>query len=248
MTSGADNRADPSGSAVNQEFDSCEDQEDWHNLCPREHRHLKKSLSHTGVSWESHNYYAQQNLHVPEEDKLVCDNVDNGNHCDSTALTNLNLGTAVDSTEALCQHVEFMEFQSGSAYLKRPRYNNNNNGSVEIEHMEYSGNKPQGEATTRVRQQEIPTISAEEWGESRSTGGATSEMDQQSSHSSLAKGDDSNPVIRRRHKKAISRSRSDLTKRCSNSSDLSELSARFSRNSADLEKFFNEMGPGQKCT
>ena len=52
----------------------------------------------------------------------------------------------------------------------------------------------------------------------------------------------SGPVVRRRPQRKFHRSRSDLTKRFSNSSDLSELSARFSRNSADLERFFNEMG------
>ncbi|ELU04598.1 hypothetical protein CAPTEDRAFT_207399 [Capitella teleta] len=43
-------------------------------------------------------------------------------------------------------------------------------------------------------------------------------------------------------RKVMSRSRSDLTKRFSNSSDLTELGLKCSRNSADLEKFFNEMG------
>lgn len=68
----------------------------------------------------------------------------------------------------------------------------------------------------------------------------SSEIDQHS-NSSLVKVDDKLVVVRRRPRK-FHRSRSDLTKRFSNSSDLSELSARFSRNSADLEKFFNEMG------
>ena len=46
-------------------------------------------------------------------------------------------------------------------------------------------------------------------------------------------------VIVRRHRKGVSRSRSDVIKRHSSSSDIS---ARFSRNSADLERFFNSMG------
>lgn len=54
---------------------------------------------------------------------------------------------------------------------------------------------------------------------------------------------DNSAVQRRR--KAVHRSRSDLTKRFSNSSEFSDLSARYSRNSADLEKFFNEMGLDQ---
>ncbi len=63
------------------------------------------------------------------------------------------------------------------------------------------------------------------------------------SNTSGVKSDDQHVILRRRPKKShVHRSRSDLTKRFSNSSDLSELSARISRNSADLEKFFNEMG------
>lgn len=48
--------------------------------------------------------------------------------------------------------------------------------------------------------------------------------------------------VQRRPKESLSRSRSDLTKRYSCSSDLSELGFKFARNSADLERFFNEMG------
>lgn len=88
---------------------------------------------------------------------------------------------------------------------------------------------------------DIPTIMAtdDSWRQSRTD--TSSEVDQRSTNS-MAKVEDSMAAVRRRVKKAIHRSRSDLTKRYSNSSDLSELSARFSRNSADLEKFFNEMG------
>ena len=49
-------------------------------------------------------------------------------------------------------------------------------------------------------------------------------------------------IVIRRRQKEVSRSHSDLSHRLSSSSDWSELSARLSRNSADLEKFFNEMG------
>ena len=51
-------------------------------------------------------------------------------------------------------------------------------------------------------------------------------------------------VVQRR-RKAVHRSGSDLTKRFSNSSEFSDLSSRYSRNSADLEKFFNDMGLDQ---
>ena len=47
------------------------------------------------------------------------------------------------------------------------------------------------------------------------------------------------PVIVRRFRKSVSRSRSELMKRHSSSSDVS---ARLSRNSVDLERFFNSMG------
>ena len=47
------------------------------------------------------------------------------------------------------------------------------------------------------------------------------------------------PVIVRRFRKNMSRSRSELMKRHSSSSDVS---ARLSRNSVDLERFFNSMG------
>ena len=100
-----------------------------------------------------------------------------------------------------------------------------------------SGRKePKGPPTGK---RDLPTISTEEWHREGP------DPERHSSHSSLVKLEDGSkvpPGVRKRHKKAISRSRSDLTKRYSNSSDLSELSARFSRNSADLEKFFNEMG------
>lgn len=46
----------------------------------------------------------------------------------------------------------------------------------------------------------------------------------------------------KKHCRPVGRSLSDLSKRMSNSSDLSELSSRLSRNSSNLEKFFNEMG------
>lgn len=61
------------------------------------------------------------------------------------------------------------------------------------------------------------------------------------SSSQLQQLEDSNApvVIVRRHRKGVSRSRSDVIKRHSSSSDIS---ARFSRNSADLERFFNSMG------
>lgn len=52
-----------------------------------------------------------------------------------------------------------------------------------------------------------------------------------------------NIVILRHQKKSIHRSHSDLSYRpCRNSSDFSDLSSRLSRTSAELERFFNEMG------
>lgn len=68
-----------------------------------------------------------------------------------------------------------------------------------------------------------------------------SDVDQLSGIGSSAQLEDSNApaVIVRRHRKGVSRSRSEVIKRHSSSSDIS---ARFSRNSADLERFFNSMG------
>ncbi len=101
--------------------------------------------------------------------------------------------------------------------------------------------KPAGSSNPAAHKPEIPSISTEEWRD----GKTFITTDRRSSHGSsspMEQGSDSVAVVRRKHKKPISRSRSDLTKRFSNSSDLSEISARFSRNSADLDRFFNEMG------
>lgn len=96
------------------------------------------------------------------------------------------------------------------------------------------------ENTSPAARRDKAHLMTDEW---RETCTDTSSDIDRASGSSLPKLDDhALAMVKRRVKKAINRSRSDLTKRLSNSSDLSELSARFSRNSADLEKFFNEMG------
>ena len=103
-----------------------------------------------------------------------------------------------------------------------------------------SGSKSENTSPATRRDKVHGLMSAGEW---RETCTDTSSDIERASGSSLPKLDDhALAMVKRRVKKAINRSRSDLTKRLSNSSDLSELSARFSRNSADLEKFFNEMG------
>lgn len=118
-------------------------------------------------------------------------------------------------------------------HQKRPRYN----GTVTAMAMDITCSHSNSHSDLKHN---LPAISMEEWQDSRTD--TSSERDRQSSQSSVQ---ESATVVRRRHRKAISRSRSDLTKRFSNSSDFSELSAKFHRNSAELEKFFNEMGLDQ---
>ena len=97
----------------------------------------------------------------------------------------------------------------------------------------------------RHRHITTPTIVAPDmWQDSIGSGGRI--HDSGSSHIDRdAHSDNSITAVQRRRKAAVHRSRSDLTKRFSNSSEFSDLSSRFSRNSADLEKFFNDMGLDQ---
>lgn len=113
---------------------------------------------------------------------------------------------------------------------------NNNIPSLDV--MDANRLKPHDTPSPSVRPK-LPGLS--EWRDARTD--TSSDTGDHHSNNSGVKSDDQNVVVRRRPKKShVHRSRSDLTKRFSNSSDLSEVSARFSRNSADLEKFFNEMG------
>ena len=82
-----------------------------------------------------------------------------------------------------------------------------------------------------------------DWREGHPSGESNSDVTH-SSHGTRSSNlmEDSGIVVRRRPKK-VQRSKSDISHRFSNSSDLSDISVnRLSRNSADLEKFFNEMG------
>lgn len=116
--------------------------------------------------------------------------------------------------------------------------NTGHNNNIPPTAMDSNRLKPHDPSSPCVR----PKLSGlTDWRDARTD--TSSDTGDHHSNNSGVKSDDQNVVMRRRPRKThVHRSRSDLTKRFSNSSDLSELSARFSRNSADLEKFFNEMG------
>ena len=124
--------------------------------------------------------------------------------------------------------------------LRKPNYNGMEKDSPGVRpKSSVDSARSSGSTPPPVPPKPKPTLMASEvWRDAHTD--TSSEIDQHSG-GSLVKVDDKLVVVRRRPRK-FHRSRSDLTKRFSNSSDLSELSARFSRNSADLEKFFNEMG------
>ncbi|KAK2164121.1 hypothetical protein LSH36_68g03026 [Paralvinella palmiformis] len=151
-------------------------------------------------------------------------------HCTTGAIRPSTLSTRasdhVTTSETAPGHIQ-------QKHQKRPRYN----GTVKAMAMDIGCSHSNSHSDLKPN---LPTISMEEWQDSRTD--TSSDRDRQSSQSSIQ---ESATVVRRRHRKAISRSRSDLTKRFSNSSDFSELSAKFHRNSAELEKFFNEMGLDQ---
>ena len=139
------------------------------------------------------------------------------------------------SIEDTCTHCQQNRLGLHSCRLSHHTGHNNN---IPPDVMDANRLKPHDTSSPSVR----PKLQGlSEWRDVR-TDTSSDTGDHHSSNSGV-KSDDQNVVVRRRPKKShVHRSRSDLTKRFSNSSDLSELSARFSRNSADLEKFFNEMG------
>ena len=147
-----------------------------------------------------------------------------------------------NNNNRMCEEdVEGVQSDFSGLSLKRPKYND--------EDMDCSKAKTQAEAGSQSPSRnnnkppgDIPSISAEEWCETDMSSIPGDVEQGVSSPIPIPVLDHNLVSVKRRHKKPVSRSKTDLMKRFSSSSDLSELSARLSRNSADLEKFFNEMG------
>ena len=138
------------------------------------------------------------------------------------------------SIEGTCAHCQQHRLGLHSCRLS---HHTGHNDNISSDVMDGNRLKQHDTSSPSVRPK-LPGLS--EWRDARTD--TSSDTGDHHSNNSGVKSDDQNVVRRRPKKSHVHRSRSDLTKRFSNSSDLSELSARFSRNSADLEKFFKEMG------
>lgn len=157
----------------------------------------------------------------------------------SSSASSNHSGSVEDAGCTQCQQhrlgIRSARLSHHSHHHHAPTHNNN---IPAHDVMDANRLKPHDASSPSVRPK-LPGLS--EWRDARTD--TSSDTGDHHSNNSGVKSDDQNVVVRRRPKKShVHRSRSDLTKRFSNSSDLSEMSARFSRNSADLEKFFNEMG------